>query len=45
MTYWTAPAVGPVSGGTGRDGRHTEAMGRLLAEMQVVARAHPNGRW
>jgi ring-1,2-phenylacetyl-CoA epoxidase subunit PaaC len=38
-------AVGPVSGGTGRDGRHTEAMGRLLAEMQVVARAHPNGRW
>ena len=39
------PSVGPVSGGTGRDGRHTEAMGRLLAEMQVVARAHPNGRW
>ncbi len=39
------PAVGPVSGGTGRDGRHTEAMGRLLAEMQVVARAHPSGRW
>ena len=39
------PAVGPVSGGTGRDGRHTEAMGPLLAEMQVVARAHPSGRW
>lgn len=38
-------AIGPVSGGTGRDGRHTEAMGRLLAEMQVVARAHPSGRW
>lgn len=38
-------AAGPVSGGAGRDGRHTEAMGRLLAEMQVVARAHPNGRW
>ncbi|MEO9139640.1 MAG: 1,2-phenylacetyl-CoA epoxidase subunit PaaC [Jatrophihabitans sp.] len=36
---------GAVSGGTGRDGRHTEAMGRLLAEMQVVARAHPSGRW
>ena len=29
--------------GTGRDGVHTEAMGRLLAEMQVVARAHPLG--
>jgi ring-1,2-phenylacetyl-CoA epoxidase subunit PaaC len=39
------PAIGPVSGGTGRDGRHTEAMGRLLAEMQSVARAHPSGRW
>lgn len=39
------PATGAVSGGTGRDGRHTEAMGRLLAEMQVVARAHPSGRW
>jgi ring-1,2-phenylacetyl-CoA epoxidase subunit PaaC len=39
------PATGPVGGGVGRDGRHTEAMGRLLAEMQVVARAHPSGRW
>lgn len=39
------PPTGPLSGGTGRDGRHSEAMGRLLAEMQVVARAHPRGRW
>jgi ring-1,2-phenylacetyl-CoA epoxidase subunit PaaC len=39
------PSVGPVAGGTGRDGRHTEAMGHLLGEMQVVARAHPRGRW
>jgi len=39
------PPAGLVSGGAGRDGRHTEAMGRLLAEMQVVARAHPRGRW
>jgi ring-1,2-phenylacetyl-CoA epoxidase subunit PaaC len=39
------PPTGPVSGGFGRDGRHTEAMGRMLAEMQVVARAHPMGRW
>ncbi len=38
-------STGPVSGGTGRDGRHTEVMGRLLAEMQVVARAHPEGLW
>jgi ring-1,2-phenylacetyl-CoA epoxidase subunit PaaC len=37
--------VGPHGGLTGRDGRHSEALGRLLAEMQVVARAHPMGQW
>jgi len=37
--------TGPVARGTGRDGRHTEDMGRLLAEMQSVARAHPTGLW
>ena len=36
---------GPVSGGLGRHGRHTEALSHLLAEMQSVARAHPMGRW
>jgi len=30
---------------TGRDGVHTEALSRMLAEMQSVARAHPLGRW
>src|SRR6476469_2524289 len=34
-----------VQGRTGRDGLHTEALSRMLAEMQVVARAHPTGRW
>ncbi|WP_372736589.1 Phenylacetic acid catabolic protein, partial [Nocardioides sp.] len=34
------PAVGPLTG-TG----HTEALSRMLAEMQVVARAHPMGQW
>jgi ring-1,2-phenylacetyl-CoA epoxidase subunit PaaC len=29
----------------GRDGRHTEAMGRLLAEMQHLARSHPGATW
>jgi ring-1,2-phenylacetyl-CoA epoxidase subunit PaaC len=29
----------------GRDGRHTPALGQLLAEMQEVARAHPEGTW
>ncbi|MET0997962.1 MAG: 1,2-phenylacetyl-CoA epoxidase subunit PaaC [Marmoricola sp.] len=37
--------VGPVNGGMGRQGRHTEAFSRLLAEMQSVARAHPRGLW
>jgi len=39
------PQVGPVSGGAGRDGRHTEAFSHLLAQMQSVARTHPMGRW
>jgi ring-1,2-phenylacetyl-CoA epoxidase subunit PaaC len=30
---------------TGRDGMHTEALSRMLATMQVVAREHPMGRW
>jgi len=34
-----------VQGRLGRDGVHTEALSRMLAEMQVVARAHPEGRW
>ena len=38
-------AAGGYSGRAGRHGVHTEALGRLLAEMQVVARAHPSGRW
>jgi ring-1,2-phenylacetyl-CoA epoxidase subunit PaaC len=34
------PEVGPMSGHG-----HTEALSRMLAEMQVVARAHPTGQW
>lgn len=29
----------------GRTGRHTEALSLLLAEMQVLPRAHPEARW
>jgi ring-1,2-phenylacetyl-CoA epoxidase subunit PaaC len=29
----------------GRDGRHTEHLSYLLAEMQVLHRAHPGARW
>ena len=31
--------------GEARRGRHSEHMGRLLAEMQVLQRSHPGGRW
>ncbi len=29
----------------GRRGRHTEHLGHLLAEMQIVARSHPGAKW
>jgi ring-1,2-phenylacetyl-CoA epoxidase subunit PaaC len=32
-------------GNTARDGDHTPALAELLAEMQEVARAHPEGTW
>jgi ring-1,2-phenylacetyl-CoA epoxidase subunit PaaC len=40
----TRPADGPMRRG-GRRGRHTEALGHLLTEMQSVARAHPGATW
>ena len=39
------PAVPQAGGRAGRDGLHTEALSRMLAQMQSVARAHPLGRW
>ncbi|MBO0803318.1 MAG: phenylacetate-CoA oxygenase subunit PaaC [Nocardiopsaceae bacterium] len=39
-----APRAG-VAGRAGRHGVHTEAMGYLLAELQSVARAHPDATW
>jgi ring-1,2-phenylacetyl-CoA epoxidase subunit PaaC len=38
------PADGWAPAG-GRDGRHTEHLSYLLAEMQVLHRAHPGARW
>ena len=29
----------------GREGRHTEHLGHMLAEMQIVARSHPGAAW
>jgi ring-1,2-phenylacetyl-CoA epoxidase subunit PaaC len=40
----TRPADGWAPGG-GRDGVHTEHLSKLLAEMQVLHRAHPGARW
>jgi ring-1,2-phenylacetyl-CoA epoxidase subunit PaaC len=34
-----------VRGRAGRDGVHTEALGYVLAELQCVARAHPDATW
>jgi ring-1,2-phenylacetyl-CoA epoxidase subunit PaaC len=40
-----APPLAPVGGRAGRGGVHTEAMGYILAELQSVARAHPDATW
>lgn len=29
----------------GRDGKHTEHLGHMLSEMQIVARSHPGAEW
>lgn len=44
----TRPDLAPaarVGGRAGRDGLHTEALGFVLAELQSVARAHPDATW
>lgn len=41
----TRESLAGVRGKKGRDGLHTEALSLMLAEMQVVARAHPEGQW
>jgi ring-1,2-phenylacetyl-CoA epoxidase subunit PaaC len=40
----TIPKVGYMQRG-GRDGKHTEHLGHMLAEMQIVARSHPGASW
>ncbi|MDQ1054927.1 ring-1,2-phenylacetyl-CoA epoxidase subunit PaaC [Arthrobacter sp. SORGH_AS 212] len=35
----------PAAPGGGREGRHSEHLGYLLAEMQVLAREHPGASW
>ncbi|HTL05888.1 MAG TPA: 1,2-phenylacetyl-CoA epoxidase subunit PaaC [Gemmatimonadales bacterium] len=38
------PEAAPRMSG-GRFGRHSEQLGHLLAEMQIVARSHPGAKW
>ncbi|MCC6243924.1 MAG: phenylacetate-CoA oxygenase subunit PaaC [Gemmatimonadaceae bacterium] len=40
----TVPTDGAMRRG-GRSGRHTEHLGHMLSEMQIVARSHPGARW
>ena len=40
-----AAPMARVAGKAGRDGVHTEAFGYLLAELQSLARAHPDATW
>ncbi len=45
LTLPDVPPLAQVAGMAGRDGIHTEGMGYLLAELQSVARAHPEATW
>ena len=40
----TIPSDPPAMTG-GRRGRHTEHLGHMLSEMQIVARSHPGAQW
>jgi ring-1,2-phenylacetyl-CoA epoxidase subunit PaaC len=40
-----AAPLARVAGKSGRDGVHTEPFGYLLAELQSLARAHPDATW
>jgi ring-1,2-phenylacetyl-CoA epoxidase subunit PaaC len=40
----TLPADGAMRRG-GRSGKHTEHLGHMLSEMQIVARSHPGATW
>ena len=35
----------PAAPGGGRQGRHSEHLGYILAEMQVLAREYPGAKW
>jgi len=39
------PGAGTIGGRGGRHGVHTEALGHVLAELQSLARQHPEATW
>jgi ring-1,2-phenylacetyl-CoA epoxidase subunit PaaC len=39
------PPTAPLRSAGGRLGRHTEFLGHLLAEFQILARSHPGAKW
>jgi ring-1,2-phenylacetyl-CoA epoxidase subunit PaaC len=45
LTCPDRPAAGTIGGKGGRHGVHTEALGHVLAEMQSLARQHPDATW
>ncbi|HEY4021150.1 MAG TPA: 1,2-phenylacetyl-CoA epoxidase subunit PaaC [Pseudonocardiaceae bacterium] len=45
LTKPDAAPLGGVAGRAGRDGVHTEAFGFIIAELQSIARAHPEATW
>jgi ring-1,2-phenylacetyl-CoA epoxidase subunit PaaC len=45
LTRPEAASLGLVSGKSGRDGVHTEALGYVLAELQSIARTYPDATW
>ncbi|HEX4223778.1 MAG TPA: 1,2-phenylacetyl-CoA epoxidase subunit PaaC [Pseudonocardiaceae bacterium] len=45
LTRPEAAPLGGVAGKAGRDGVHAEVFGRIIAELQSVARAHPEATW
>lgn len=45
LTRPERPSIGTIGGRSGRQGVHTEHLGRALAEMQSLARQHPDTTW
>ena len=45
LTRPKLPGAGTIGGRGGRQGVHTEALGHVLAELQSLARQHPEATW